>query len=102
VDRLTWEDSCVSRDTEQDTFMAKTCGMWATSDLSQTIAESKLSVKSCSNSSGVETGGSWSSVQCDEPLIVCRAERLCSCFSMFFISSVKPRCVIPDFSGSTL
>lgn len=51
VDELTWQDSCLSRDIKQDTFMAKPCSTQATSDPSEAKAEGQLFGKPCSNSS---------------------------------------------------
>lgn len=65
--------------------MGKLCSMWASSDRRQTIAEKELFIKLCSNSSRVETRVSWSTVPCDESSMVSRAERLFSCFYLFFI-----------------
>lgn len=41
-------------------------------------------------------------MQCDEPLMESRAERLFSYFYLFFISLIKPKCITIDFGGSKL
>lgn len=84
--------------------MARPCSTWATSDPSEAevrgscLANHALTLL-CSI---VETWVSWSTVQCGEPSVVFRAERPFSCFSWFFISSVKPRCIAINFRGSKL